>query len=64
MKLTDVPTGVSALEWVGDHIYFVSNVWPEKTFEEMEEKIEADEDSKLSAKVWNEMPYAYWDHWL
>jgi dipeptidyl aminopeptidase/acylaminoacyl peptidase len=63
-KLTDVPTGVSALKWVGDHIYFVSNVWPDKSFDEMAEEIEAEKDSKLSAKVWNEMPYSYWDHWL
>jgi dipeptidyl aminopeptidase/acylaminoacyl peptidase len=64
MKLTDLPTGVSAPKWIGEHIYFVSNVWPDKTFDEMDEQIKADKDSKLSAKVWNEMPYAYWDRWL
>ena len=64
VKLTDVPTGVSAPKWVGDHVYFVSNVWPDKSFDEMAETIDAEKDSKLSAKVWNEMPYAYWDHWL
>lgn len=64
VKLTDVATGVSAPKWVGEHIYFVSNVWPDKSFDEMAEKIDAEKDSKLSAKVWNEMPYAYWDHWL
>jgi dipeptidyl aminopeptidase/acylaminoacyl peptidase len=64
VKLTDVPTGASAPKWVGEHIYFISNVWPEKTFDEMDEQMKADKDSKLSAKVWNEMPYAYWDRWL
>jgi dipeptidyl aminopeptidase/acylaminoacyl peptidase len=64
VKLTDVPTGVSAPKWVGEHIYFVSDVWPGKTFDEMATKIKAEKDSKLSAKVWNEMPYAHWDHWL
>jgi len=64
VRLTDVPTGVSAPRWVGEHIYFVSNVWPDKTFAEMAEKIKAEKDSKISAKVWNEMPYAYWDHWI
>ena len=64
VKLTDVPTGVAAPKWVGEHIYFVSNVWPDKTFDEMAEEIQAEKDSKLSAKVWNEMPYAFWDHWL
>ena len=64
VKLTDVPTGVSAPKWVGEYIYFVSNVWPGKTFDEMAEKIKAEKDSKLSVKIWNEIPYAYWDHWL
>ena len=64
VRLTDVPTGASAPKWVGEHVYFISNVWPDKTFDEMAEKLKAEKDSKLSAKVWNEMPYAYWDHWL
>jgi dipeptidyl aminopeptidase/acylaminoacyl peptidase len=64
VKLTDVPVDASAPKWVGEYIYFISNVWPDKSFDEMAEKIEAEEDSKLSAKVWNDMPYAYWDHWL
>ena len=64
VKLTDVPTGVSAIKWVGEHIYFISNVWPEMSFDAMKEKIEADKESKLSAKVWNEMPYSYWDSWV
>lgn len=63
-KLTDVPTGVSALRWAGKHIYFVSNVWPEMTSDEMAEKLEADKESKLSAKVWNAMPYSHWDSWV
>ena len=35
VKLTDVPTGVSAIKWVGEHIYFISNVWPEMSFDAM-----------------------------
>jgi len=64
VKLTDVPTGVSAPKWVGDYIYFVSNVWPDKTFDEMAAALKAEKDSKLTAKTWNALPYAYWDHWL
>ena len=64
VKLTDVPTGVSGIKWVGEHIYFISNVWPEMSFDAMKEKIEADKESKLSAKVWNAMPYSYWDSWV
>ena len=63
-RLTDIPTGVAALRWVGEHIYFISNVWSDKTFDEMAEKIKADEESKVSAKVWNAMPYADFDTWL
>jgi dipeptidyl aminopeptidase/acylaminoacyl peptidase len=64
VKLTDIPTGASALKWAAGHIYFVSSIWPEMTFDEMQEKLEADKDSKLSAKVWNAMPYSHWDSWV
>jgi dipeptidyl aminopeptidase/acylaminoacyl peptidase len=64
VRLTEVPTGASAPKWIGEHIYFVSNVWPGKSFDEMDEAIKAEKDSKLSAKTWNRMPYSYWDHWL
>jgi len=64
VRLTDVPTGAGGLKWVGDYIYFVSSVWPDKAFEEMADKIEADKESKLTAKAWNRMPYSAWDHYL
>ncbi|MGB0514051.1 MAG: TolB family protein, partial [Wenzhouxiangellaceae bacterium] len=51
-RLTDVPTGVSALKWVGDHLYFISSVWPEKSFEQMAEALKADKDAKVSARTW------------
>lgn len=63
-RLTEVPTGVSGLKWVGEHIYFVSSVWPGKTFEDMAEALKAEKESKVSAHVWTEMPYAYFDTWL
>jgi dipeptidyl aminopeptidase/acylaminoacyl peptidase len=62
--ITDVPTGASGLKWVGEHIYFVSNVWPGKTFEEMAEILEQEKEKKVSAMVWTEMPYSFWDHYL
>ena len=64
VQLTNVPTGVAALRWVNDHIYFISNIWADMSFDEMAEKLEADKESKLSAKVWNKMPYSHWDTWL
>ncbi len=63
-KLSDIPTGASGLRWEGNHVYFVSNVWPGKTFDEMATKMEEEAESKVSAHVWNAMPYSFWDHWL
>jgi len=63
-RLTSVPTGVKGIQWVGDHIYFISSVWPEKSWEEMSEKIAADKKDKVSARQWNALPYSHFDHWL
>ncbi len=63
-RLSEVPTGASALKWVGEHIYFISRVWPDKDWEEMAEQIKADRDSKVSAHQWNALPYSHWDHWI
>jgi len=63
-QLTDIPTGAGGLRWAGDHVYFISNVWPDKTFEEMATTIEEQAEDRVSAHVWNRMPYSFWDHWL
>jgi dipeptidyl aminopeptidase/acylaminoacyl peptidase len=63
-KITDIPTGASGLRYAGEHVYFISNVWPGQTFEEMATTIEEQSESKVSAHVWNHMPYSFWDHWL
>ena len=64
IRLTEVPTGASALKWVGGHIYFISSVWPGKSFDEMAEALKAEKERKVSAHVWTDMPYAYFDTWL
>ncbi|MDT8450850.1 MAG: S9 family peptidase [Wenzhouxiangellaceae bacterium] len=64
MKLVDLPTGASALRWVGEHIYFVSRVWPGKTFEEMAEALKAEKEGKVSSHVWTDLPYAHFDTWI
>ncbi len=64
MRLTDIPTGVSAPKWLGDHIYFITRVWPEKCWEEMKEEIDRQDASHISARIWNTLPYSHWDHWL
>lgn len=63
-RLTEVPTGVSAIKWVGEHLYFISNIWPGKGFDQMAEALKADQDSKVSALAWDAMPYAFFDRWL
>jgi dipeptidyl aminopeptidase/acylaminoacyl peptidase len=63
-RLTEIPTGVNAPKWVGNHIYFISNVWPGMSWEEMAKKIKEDGDSTVSARAWNALPYAHWDQWL
>ena len=63
-RLSEVPTGVSSVRWVGDHLYFITRVWPGKSWEEMAEQLKADRDSKVSAHVWNALPFSHWDHWI
>ncbi|MBT1443935.1 S9 family peptidase [Shewanella sp. JM162201] len=63
-RLTEVPTGVYGIKWVGKHLYFIANVWPQKTWEEMAAQIKADKDKKLSARQWNALPYSQFDHWI
>ncbi len=63
-RLTEVPTGVYGIKWVGQHLYFISRIWPEKSWDEMASHIKAEKDNKMSAKQWNALPYAYFDHWI
>ncbi len=64
MRLTEVPTGVSAPKWAGDYIYFITRVWPEADWDEMAARIKKNRDSHMSAHTWNALPYAHWDHWI
>jgi len=63
-RLGDVPTGAGGLKWLGEHIYFISSVYPDMNWEEMEEKIKEEKDSKVSAQQWNALPYSSWDQWI
>ncbi len=63
-RLTEIPTGVSAPKWAGNYIYFISRVWPGKSWEEMKEQVKRDKESKMSAHTWNALPYAHWDTWI
>lgn len=63
-KLTNVPGGVYGIKWVGKHIYFISNIFPGKNWDEMAKQLKADKESKMSAHQWNALPYSSFDHWL
>lgn len=63
-RLSDFPTGVSALRWVGEHIYFISRIYPGQDEEQMTQTIKDDKASHVSAHQWNALPYAMWDHWI
>ncbi|MCA0948733.1 prolyl oligopeptidase family serine peptidase [Shewanella chilikensis] len=63
-RLTEVPTGVYGIKWVGKHLYFISNIFPGQDWKQMQDQLKADKDNKTSAKQWNALPYAQFDHWL
>lgn len=63
-RLTEVPTGVYGIKWVGEHLYFISRVWPGKNWEEMAAELKANKDNKVSARQWNALPYSHFDHWI
>lgn len=63
-RLTQVPTGVHGIKWVGKHLYFISRIWPGKSWDEMTAQLKADKDNKVSARQWNALPYSQFDHWI
>lgn len=63
-RLTDVPSGVKGLKWVGKHLYFISSIFPAKNWQEIAEQLTVDKDNKVSARQWNALPYSSFDHWI
>jgi hypothetical protein len=55
---------VSAPAWVGDHIYFISSVWPGMSWEEMTAELERRRKDHVSAHAWSALPTSSWDRWL
>ena len=64
VQLTEVPTGVNSPKWVGEHIYFISRIYPDMEWDEMTEKLEEQSESHMTAHTWNAMPYSSWDRWI
>ncbi|WP_394203231.1 prolyl oligopeptidase family serine peptidase [Shewanella waksmanii] len=63
-RLTQVPGGVYGIKWAGEHLYFISRVFPGKDWQQMSEQLKADKDDKVSAQQWNALPYSSFDHWI
>jgi dipeptidyl aminopeptidase/acylaminoacyl peptidase len=66
-RVTDWPTGVSAPKWFPDsnRLAFLSRVWKDaKTKDDLAKRLKDRDESKMSAKVWDRAPIAYWDHLL
>jgi len=66
-RLTNVPTGATALKWFSDskRIAFVSAVWTDlKTWDEMDKRLKERAESKVTARIWDKPPFSYWDHFI
>jgi len=66
-RLTNLPTGASAPKWFPDsrRLAFVSRVWADlPTWDEMAKRQKERKDAKMTARVFDQAPIRYWDHWL
>ncbi len=66
-RVTSIPTGVEAPHWFPDsrHIAFVTAIWPDLVrWEDQAARLLARQESKMTARVWEHAPIAYWDHLL
>lgn len=67
LKITNVPTGVAAPKWFPDgrRIAFVTPIWTDLVkWDDQAKRLKERAESKMSAKVWDRAPIAYWDHYL
>ena len=66
-RVTQLPTGADAPKWFPDgrRIAFVSSIWPDLVrWEDQAVRLEERAESKVSARVWDKAPIAYWDRYL
>jgi dipeptidyl aminopeptidase/acylaminoacyl peptidase len=67
LRLTGVPTGASLPKWLPDsrRIAFVSPIWMDLSrWEDQGKRVKERAEAKMSARVWDRAPIAYWDHLL
>ncbi|MEP7244413.1 MAG: S9 family peptidase [Gammaproteobacteria bacterium] len=66
-RVTNLPTGVDVPKWFPDsrHIAFVSSIWTDLVrWEDQGARMQERQDPKMTGRVWDRAPIAYWDHLL
>jgi len=66
-RVTTVPTGARTPKWLADGkgLVFMTRVWADlSTWDDQAKRLKDREESKMSARVWDKAPIAYFDHYL
>jgi len=66
-RVTRVPTGADVPKWFPDsrHLAFVTSIWTDLVrWEDQAARMQERQDAKMTARVWDHAPIAYWDHLL
>lgn len=66
-RVTNVPTGVDVPKWFPDsrRIAFVTSIWTDLVrWEDQGARMQERAEPKMTARVWDHAPIAYWDHLL
>ena len=66
-RVTHLPTGADLPKWFPDgrHIAFISSVWSDLVrWEDQANRLKERAETKMTARVWNHAPIAYWDHFM